>query len=183
MKQSLLWTVATLAVLAPACVLAQQPHGVYVAADVGRTEVELDGTTSPDELGWSVGAGWQLLPYVGIEASYINSRTMTLATGALRYDIEAKAVAGSVVGVLPFAERWSVFARAGAMRWEYQESLTLAAAPLGKARTRDTDLVLGAGVGLMVEGAKLRLEYQRADTGDYEFSFISLGVQWFVWKH
>jgi OmpA-OmpF porin, OOP family len=178
-----LWMVAALAAMAPTIALAQQPGGVYITAAVGRAELDIDAVSENlHDLGWSLGAGWQFLPYLGVELSYFNPRTMTIKEGALRYDMSYEDLTASLLGVLPLGRYFSLFARAGAARWETEEEISLAGAPLVKGKLRDTDLLLGAGVGVMWEGARVRLEYSRVDLGDTERSFASLGVQWFIWK-
>jgi len=108
---------------------------LYVGASVGRSDISLDrnrisdpfldlgfnsaNTTSSDtDTAYRAYAGYLFLPYLGVEAAYVDLgrfsfRTNVDPAGSLTGKPSIKGGELSVVGRLPIGERFAVYGRAG----------------------------------------------------------------------
>lgn len=108
---------------------------LYAGASVGRSDISLDrnrisdpfldlgfhsaSTTSSDtDTAYRAYAGYLFLPYLGVEAAYVdlgsfNFRTKVDPAGSLTGKPSIKGGELSVVGRLPIGERFAVYGRAG----------------------------------------------------------------------
>lgn len=175
------WITGVLVTLISTYAMAQQPTGPYLGLYGGRAEVEFDDyPISMRSAGFGVFVGWQILEPLGIELGYFDANTMKTTLGEFRGELDAKALTASVIGTLPLGDHWSLFGRVGAIRWQSDQSITESGLLIYSERFKDTDAWLGIGIGGMFEGARIRLEYSRADAADSDQSLLSLGIVWFL---
>lgn len=180
-------------------------NGFYVGFDLGQGTVDadqgaldsalidafesvgldvLDGSSSVSEDGFSYGLilGYQFLPYLAVEASYVDvgrleyraSGTVSdgnaTGDGQFAVDAEARGPALSALGILPFADDWSVYGRIGVFFADvkYDARLTIDGASGSMSDSSSSESVFwGVGAGYTQAAWTLRLEYQQyMDVGD-----------------
>jgi OOP family OmpA-OmpF porin len=175
------WITGVLVTLISTYAMAQQPTGPYLGLYGGRAEVEFDDyPISMSSSGFGAFVGWQILEPLGIELGYFDANTMSTTLGEFRGELDAKALTASVIGTLPLGDRWSLFGRAGTIQWQSDQSIIQSDVLIYKERFKDTDIWLGVGIGVMLDNARIRLEYSRADAADSDQSLLSLGIVWFL---
>ncbi len=137
-------TLATLAALFATQPAFAESTGFYVGADVGTVSVDIregdidaflteglagegltfDATSSDlddSDMTWGLTAGWKFIPYMAVEAQYLDLGEATYSTtgtvDSLPVDadltLDSSGFTLSVLGILPFAEVWEVYARLG----------------------------------------------------------------------
>lgn len=148
------------------------PHRFYVGLDVGRSTSDGEisnqffGQTVRQPAGDSTGArlrfGYQFTRYVAMEGGYVDFGEFsvhdipyTCSTGgggatSCTYDVRSKTrgVFMDVVGSWPFAGRWTLNGRLGAIRAESRTSERDPNLPASSRRYSDTNAGLMYGVGL-----------------------------------
>ena len=201
-------TVISAAVLASLLGLsapAVADNGFYVGFDLGQGSVDadkgglddtlvdafasvgldvLDGSSSVSEDGFSYGLilGYQFLPYLAVEAAYVDvgrleyrargtvSDGNATGDGQFALDAAARGPALSVLGILPFADDWSVYGRVGVFFADvkYDARLTIDGASGSTSDSSSSENVFwGVGAGYTQAAWTLRLEYQQyMDLGD-----------------
>lgn len=174
---------AALAAVVSLGAYAQQPVGPYIGASLGSTEITLDlgdgESYSTDKFTWAIDAGWQINPYFAVEAGYVKPRALRESAGADFVTGKFSAWTATVLATYPLNERWSVHARLGGIVATEKYSGEIDG--LGFSYSDDTsELLYGVGVSVIVEGAKLRLEYQRAKFDYGKAEILSLGINWFL---
>lgn len=171
---------------------AQQPVGPYVGVLAGTTEISRDLVVGEDDYGykkdkftWGALLGWQFHPNFAVELGHLSpaklSESLDISGDTFDATMKATGWTASALVSYPFAERWSVHARLGALRATEKYSVSVNGSPMGSEKRRSTDVLYGAGVGVMVaEAARLRLDYQRAEFEAGKVGTISLGLNWFL---
>lgn len=164
---------------------AQQPSGPYLGAALGSADISIDvdedATYKTDKFTWGVNLGWQITPYFGVEASYLKPSTIKEVIGSDSVSGKLSGITASLIGTLPLNERWSVHARLGGIVAKEKYSATISG--LSYSYSDDTaELLYGVGAGVIVEGAKLRLDYQRAEFDYGKVGLLSLGINWFLFS-
>ncbi|MEO6080637.1 MAG: outer membrane beta-barrel protein [Steroidobacteraceae bacterium] len=175
-------------VLGSAGVCAQQAPGPYIGIAAGSThisrEITADYTYKADRFSWSALAGWNFTPNFGLEVSYLKpnkiSETVTDGGDTATVTGNLRAWTLNAVGTYPLNNTWSVHVRGGAVRLKETYDATLNGTFLGTASDSTTEFIYGAGIGVMVEKARLRLDYQRSEFPYGKGSVISLGIIWFL---
>lgn len=162
---------------------AQQPIGPYIGALVGSAdtsiEVDEDYTYKTDLFTWGAMAGWQITPHFAVEAGYLKPNAIKESVGEDSLTGKFHAWTATVVLSWPMSERWSVHARAGGIVATEKYSATIDG--LNYSYSDDTsEITYGAGISTMWDGARLRLEYQRAEFDYGKVGVISLGINWFL---
>ena len=164
--------------------------GVYVGGGVGATQLKIDtggliGSTDESDTGWKVFVGYQINPYVGVEAGYYDlgkaSFSGTLAVPippfpagtAASVNLKSKAYAIAAVGSLPLGgSGFSLIGRLGISRSETDAGVRLGVAATNTLSDKATELTYGAGLRYDVTRAlALRAEWERfrvggSNTGD-----------------
>ena len=187
---------AAMAASSPAA-LAQAPGdmGWYVGASLGQTEVNLDctGTTACDDKdsSWKIFAGYQFVRNFALEFGYTDLGEVTASTPAIGIIPPASVAIESTVwelvavGMLPLAERFSLYGKLGLYRADTDIEVNFVS--LGSVTDSDsnTDLTFGIGVRFdITPRLGVRLEWQRysgvsaADFDDGDVDVMSLGVAW-----
>lgn len=176
--------VVALALLsAPCLALSQQPTGPYVGAFGGSTDLSLDidesSTYKTDLFTWGLVAGWQINPYFAVEAGYFKPNSINESIGADEFSGSFHAWSATALVTYPLSERWSVHARAGGLVATEKYSAFIDG--VNYAYSDDTsEFTYGVGVGVIVEGAKIRLDYQRTEFNFGKASVLSIGVNWYL---
>jgi len=194
----------TLAALASSPALAAE-RGFYAGLDLGQASYDLDrrdidsqivdafdslglavlsGSSSTSEDGFTYGItlGYQILPYLAVEASYVDlddaeyrgSATVTdgVATADFRTQVttESSGPALSVLGILPLPRNWEVYARAGVYFSSTDVTARLSSGDVVFAASDSSnseEFLWGAGVGYSRDQWTVRLDYQQyTDVGD-----------------
>ncbi len=194
----------TLAALASSPALAAE-RGFYAGLDLGQASYDLDrrdidsqivdafdslglavlsGSSSTSEDGFTYGItlGYQILPYLAVEASYVDlddaeyrgSATVTdgVATADFRTQVttESSGPALSVLGILPLPRNWEVYARAGVYFSSTDVTARLSSGDVVSAASDSSnseEFLWGAGVGYSRDQWTVRLDYQQyTDVGD-----------------
>lgn len=216
--------VAVAVAFAPASRAAEPVLGPYVGAGGGQSmfrsnlpgqiesayagsglTVESASVTDDKDGAWKVYAGWRVHRYAAVELGYLDFGRATthydigvpfqgIARRDGRYELTGIELSG--VGILPIADRWAVFAKAGALfsRLEYDETgVNQFSEPASFSHTnRQTRFLWGLGGSFDVTDAlSARLEWQRVekpgktfaldDSGNGRFDQVdlfSLNVQW-----
>jgi hypothetical protein len=127
--------------------------------------------------GWSAHAGIRLHDYVALEAGYLETGSIRWEEDLVympefndyynnRVDFSASITEVSVLGILPFADRWEVYLRLGAGFWDGTSQQRLDQSFGNDMVTRAVDdsgtgLLAGVGVGVTLGDAwHIRLDLQ-----------------------
>lgn len=127
--------------------------------------------------GFTAHAGYRFLPYLAAEVNYIDPGDIRYNQGQVlvegfpgtykgRATLDITAWEVSVLGILPFAERWEVYLRGGVGFWQGENdqrlvSTTDGSVLSGRNDADGTDFVFGLGLGFAPAKAWLiRLEFQ-----------------------
>lgn len=171
---------------------AQQPMGPYAGVLAGTSAISRDLVVGgedvsykQDKFTWGALLGWQFHPNLAVELGHLSPARLSESVefGADTYDARMKATGWAASALLsyPFAQRWSVHGRLGALRAIEKYSVSLDGTRVGSEKRRSTDLLYGVGVGVMIsEAARLRLDYQRAEFDAGDVGAISVGANWFL---
>ncbi len=195
-----------LAALASPCAMADD-SGWYVGANVGQSRAKIDDariasglltggftTTSirDDErhLGFKVYGGYQFNRYFALEGGYFDLgrfgfTATTVPAGTLTGDIKLKGVNLDGVGILPFTDRFSAFARIGANYAEAKDSFAgtgLVGVPDPNRKERATNYKFGVGlayrftenVGMRAEAERYRIHDAVGNKGDVDLFSVGL---------
>jgi hypothetical protein len=194
----------TLATLASSPTLAAE-RGFYAGADLGQSSYDLDrrdldgqvvgafeslgltvlsgdSSTSEDGFTYGITLGYQVLPYLAVEASYVDlddaeyrgSATVTdgvtTADFSTQVTTESSGPALSVLGILPLPRNWEVYARAGLYFSNTDVTARLASGDIvsvGDDSSSSEEFLWGGGVGYSRGQWTVRLDYQQVtDVGD-----------------
>lgn len=139
--------------------------GVTLGVDAGQAEARnaCDNVIncSSDDTSVRVSLGYQFTPMIGVEAGYSSFGTVfeannTTATASQ----DANAWTLSVLGSIPVADRFGIYGRAGAARFDNDTSGTVQGVPV--SNDNRTKPYFGAGLKFGVtDNLALRAEYQR----------------------
>jgi len=127
-----------------------------------------------DPWAWDVFAGYMVDDYFGIQLGYTNlGRVKWTGYDNVRNDVGAKGVTLGLVGVYPFAQRWSVSAEAGAFNYHLSNKRQY-----GSQYYSDNDFGPYFGVGLgfnITENVKLQAKYRRyQDLDDKKWNTLDM---------
>lgn len=150
--------------------------------DLGLTVSSASSDSSEDGFTYGVLVGYQFLPYLAVEAAYVDlgdaevKSNATVSDGVTSADLRAKATTGSsgpslsALGILPFMKSWEVHARAGVYFSNNDATSRLAIDELeltGSDSSNSTEFMWGAGIGYTRGNYTTRLDYQQyTDVGD-----------------
>lgn len=129
------------------------------------------------DYGYNLHAGWRVHDYVALEAGYVDSGSIRWQEDLVyfpefndyynnRVDFTARIAQVSVLGILPFAQRWEVYLRLGAGFWDAESDQRLDQSfgtDLVNRSVSDSGTGFLGGVGLGVTFAKtlhVRFEFQ-----------------------
>jgi len=203
MKRILALAVLASLAAAPA-MAADNDRGFYWGFDLGQYQYSLDkraldnaviagiegsglaiidgaSDTSEDGFTWSLSLGYQILPYLAVEAGYVDLGTAEYkanvnATDGLadyavaeKLEYDSRGFAISALGILPLNE-WSLYGRLGYYLANNDATVTTLIDGAGRSFTdgdNSQDFYWGVGGGYTQGQWTLRLEYQQyMDVGD-----------------
>jgi OOP family OmpA-OmpF porin len=166
---------------------------------LGLAIVDASSKLDDSDTTYSLFVGYRFLPYLAVEASYLDlgkatykaSGTVTdgesLIDANVNLDWDSKGPTLSVLGILPFADVWDVYARLGVFFADTKANIKLSA--LGDSGAVDTsknttEFLWGVGGGYtFLDNWTVRLEYQmipnlgdKNETGEFDADRITLGV-------
>ncbi len=187
-------------------------EGFYLDASVGRQKANLPtfavaGLTKDDTSSTgSLGGGYQVNKYFGIEAGYQNLGEVSyswtgagtvksggntfVGTGAAKLGVDVDGFYLGPTLSFPINEKFSVDARAGLFRWDakltasYTASGTFNGTPVsaaGSASTnvKDTDTYIGiGGTYKLNKNVGIKLSYTQYKIDDYKAKNLALGLKY-----
>jgi len=160
MKRTVVLTVALTALL---CVATPaRAEGGYVGLGYLETEVDVDTSS-----GWKVFAGYNAIPFFGIEGSYRDMGEFKSDSPDVKSEVEAFEF--SARGILPLGKAFEIFGKLGWSRINEDLSGTLSGS------LRQNQAIYGAGVAFNLKPIGFRAEWERFDAGTRADSF-SLSV-------
>lgn len=154
-----------LAIALPAAALADDGNGLNLSIDAGRAEARnaCDNVIncSSDDTAVRAAIGYQFNQMIGLEAGYSSFGTVFEANNnnaAASQDGNAWTL--SVLGTLPVGERFGVYGRVGAARFDNDTTGTIQGVPVDDDNRTKPYFGAGVKVGL-TDNFALRAEYQR----------------------
>lgn len=188
-RTSIALAIGALAALAPPLADAQDASGWYAGASVGRSAATIDDARITSGLaaqglggiavsnddrstGYKVFGGYQVNPYLGIEAGFVDLghfgyHASTVPAGTLAGDMRVKGMDLDLVGTWPLTGRLSALGRVGATSMRASDSFAnTGAVTLPYAGTNPNRRTGGlkAGIGLsyaLTPALAVRLEAER----------------------
>ncbi|MGC4027756.1 MAG: porin family protein [Steroidobacteraceae bacterium] len=183
MRKASLVPVVLVAAMGSAGALAQQPTGPYIGVLGGKAEFKVSELNyKTDKFSWGLFGGYQFTPYIGAEVAYLQANKVKENLGGsppITLGVKTSAYTGSVVGTYPLGDTWSLHGRLGGARTKLKASVTDGTAS-EFASDSSTELIYGAGIGAMLDGARIRLEYQHINGDGIKVGLVSLGIVWFL---
>lgn len=179
--------------------------GFYAGVDLGQYSHDLDAngfgrqvedalgelglavsgaSTDSSEDGFTYGVlvGYQFLPYLAVEAAYVDlgdaetNYRATVSDGVMSADLRARATTESsgpslsALAILPFMNSWEIHARAGVYFSNNDVTARLAidgSEEPASDSSNSTEFMWGAGIGYTRGNYTTRLDYQQyTDVGD-----------------
>ena len=187
---------AGLAILGAASALAfagpatAQDVGFYAGFHIGQSSAEdaCTGVSGPGiscddkDTAWKILGGYQFNRNFALEFAYTDFGEVS-ASGTFTASIEATAFELVAVGMLPVADRFSVYGKIGMYRGDTEFSTNN---PLfDNASESNTDLTFGIGVRFdFTKNLGVRAEWQKyqdvggGDIGESDVDLISVGLIW-----
>lgn len=156
-----------------------------IAAGYSSADVEVDKTAAAGKIGF----GYKFNRYLAIDLAYMNLGTFearvhtTGPSGNFTAEDQITGTAFSIVGMLPISQDWSIFGRAGSLKWK--ETLELRGCAVSCVRVdssikgRDGFVGLGANWeiserwGLSAEWDAIKLKYDDGSNSKIKTSLVS----------
>ena len=196
--------------LGAACVSSAQAAGNpgwYGGVSLGRSVEQLgsgtvDGALANQGLAaassldhhstsYNLFAGYEITPHFAVEGGYVHlgkfdfsSAVSAPAADMLSGRYEAKGVDAAAVGILPFADKWSAFGKAGLLYAKTSlEAGSTGAVAVSDTHHWSTGPLLGGGVGYdLTRNVSLRAEWDRyfnvgdSSTGKGDIDQYTVGI-------
>ncbi len=187
-------------------------EGIYVDASIGRQKANIPsfaiaGLTKDDTASsWSLGGGYQVNQYFGIEVGYQDLGEVSyswtgagtvrrggntfVGTGAAKLSADVDGLYFGPTLTIPINEQFSVNARAGWYRWEAKLALSatvagtfngtpVAAGASASATEKGTDTYIGIGSTYKLnKNVGINLSYTQYKVDDYKAKNLALGVRY-----
>jgi len=182
MKKLVLCTVMIL--MAAAAPATAADLGFYIGAGFGISALDIqdfdpdfaDLRFEEDNIGVKIFAGYRLINYFGVEASYTNFGDLRVYEGgSTQLYREAKVgvtmVSGYAVGFIPVSDKVDFFAKVGYASWDADNQVTAG----GQTEDRSTnggDLAFGGGMNFRIKKFGLRVEGDWLDIPDTSDVFL-----------
>ena len=145
-----LLTASLLALTAVSTLALSQDTGWYAGLGFGQSKaknVDCSGTTSCDDkdTAFNIFGGYRFNKNFGAELGYWDLGKYTASGTGFTDEIKAKGFELSAVGTLPINEKFSIYAKVGAFRWDLD--VNVSATGLGSASESEsgTDLTYAIG--------------------------------------
>lgn len=122
--------------------------------------------------------GYRLNQYFSGEVQFVYGEPSDTIQG-VKARVKGRAWIPGVVGTLPVNDWFSVHAKAGYAFWHEDYKLSVPGFSL-TGTDSDSSFMWGAGVGFMLDGARIRAEYEQSDLDDItKGKLFSLNIVWF----
>ena len=166
-----------------------QDTGFYAGLSFGQSSVDVDctGFSSCDDsdTAWKVFGGYQFNRNFAVEFGYTDLGEASASAPGASATAESTAFEVSAVGMLPLADRFSIFGRIGLHMSDTDARATLGSVS-GSTSESNTGLTFGIGARYdFTKNLGVRAEWQRyADVGgddvggEFDVDVISIGVIW-----
>ncbi|MDH5833318.1 outer membrane beta-barrel protein [Luteimonas kalidii] len=172
MRSKLLTTTLAVVLLAGASVAQAQDSGFYAGVGAGQALVD-ERAYDDEDTAFSAFGGYQFHRNFALEAGY--SDFGSLEPDAAGTDLELTSASLTAVGILPFTERFSGYAKAGFQRWELDRAIP---GLTGTAKDDGTDPVYGLGLQYRFSDLiALRGEYTRSEVEDLDVDAAQVQVR------
>jgi len=168
-------------------------------ADVGLAVIDGQSETSEDGFTYGIILGYQILPYLAVEAAYVDlgdaeykargvvTDGVTTAEMNAQLTAESSGPTVSVLGILPvFASGWEVYGRAGVYFASNDVAASVAIDGISESASdssNSTEFLWGVGAGYTRGDWTVRLDFQQFtdvgdsdSTGDVNVNRIVLGA-------
>ncbi len=163
MRSRLLTTTLAALLLGGASLAQAQDTGFYAGVGAGQALVD-ERAYDDEDTAFSVFGGYQFHRNFALEAGYTDFGSLQPRDAGT--DLELTSASLTAVGILPFTDRFSGYARAGFQRWELDRAIP---GLTGTARDDGTDPVYGLGLQYRFSDAvALRGEYTRSEVEDLD---------------
>jgi opacity protein-like surface antigen len=194
MKKPVLALAALAATLSAGTAMAENPTGFYVGGGFGRFNLDIknpadfgsgiSSAVNDNDNSYKIFAGWRLLPFLAVEAAYVNlgepGDAISSSGSNGRYRLKADGFQPSVIGTVPLGPV-ELFGKVGYYYYDVDVStdLTTGGSGLVTGHSRN-DLVYGGGVGMtFIDHLHIRAEYERLDMKNYDNSdVVWLSAAW-----
>ena len=172
MRSKLLATTLAAVLLGGASLAHAQDTGWYAGVGAGQALVDERGYDDEDAA-FSVLGGYQFHRNFALELGYTDfGKLEPRGEGA---NLEASSVSLAAVGILPFTEKFSGYAKAGFQRWELDRAIP---GLTGTAKDDGTDPVYGVGLQYRFNDLfALRGEYTRSEVEDLDVDTAQVQVR------
>ena len=166
--------------------------------DIGLDVLDGSSETSEDGFTYGIILGYQILPYLAVEAAYVDlgdfeykssalvSDGVTTADLSAQLNGESSGATLSALGVLPIASGWEVYGRAGVYFGSNDAEVRFTADGIAESASdssSSTEFLWGVGAGYTRGDWTLRLDFQQFmdvgdsdSTGDVNVNRIVLGA-------
>lgn len=172
MRSKLLTTTLAAVLLAGASVAQAQDGGFYAGVGAGQALVD-ERAYDDEDTAFSVFGGYQFHRNFALEAGYTDFGS--LEPDVAGTDLELSSASLTAVGILPFTERFSGYAKAGFQRWELDRAIP---SLTGTAKDDGTDPVYGVGLQYRFNDlVALRGEYTRSEVEDLDVDAAQVQVR------
>jgi OOP family OmpA-OmpF porin len=172
MRSKLLTTTLAAVLLAGASVAQAQDSGFYAGVGAGQALVD-ERAYDDEDTAFSVFGGYQFHRNFALEAGYTDFGS--LEPDVAGTDLELSSASLTAVGILPFTERFSGYAKAGFQRWELDRAIP---GLTGTAKDDGTDPVYGVGLQYRFNDlVALRGEYTRSEVEDLDVDAAQVQVR------
>jgi outer membrane protein OmpA-like peptidoglycan-associated protein len=157
--------------------------GFYLGASGGQTNVDKDANDfgfngggnfeiDDDDTGWKAYLGYNFMPWLGVEAGYVDFGNASKTFAGNNIDLEVNGWEGFLVGLLPLGPV-DLFAKVGAIDLRSE----LDTGNFGTNDESDTQLAYGVGAAYNIGHWGLRVEAEGYDDNEVDdFYFVSAGV-------
>jgi OOP family OmpA-OmpF porin len=187
---------ATVAALVATPVFAQET-GFYAGGALGQAKAKdacsditgsgFVGGCDDKDTAWKIFGGYQFHRNFAAELGYVDLGEFTASGTFLGApasgSVEAKGVELTALGIIPFTQQFSAYAKAGAFRWDVDTRAAVGAAAAGGG-DKGTDFTYGVGLKYdFTRNIAARVEFQRynnvgetSTTGQSDVNLWTAGV-------
>ncbi|MDH7451946.1 outer membrane beta-barrel protein [Luteimonas composti] len=172
MRSKLLTTTVAALLLGGASLAHAQDTGFYAGAGAGQALVD-ERAYDDEDTAFSVFGGYQFHRNFALEAGYTDfGKLEPRGEGS---NLELASASLTAVGILPFTEKFSGYAKAGFQRWDLDRAIP---GLTGTAKDDGTDPVYGLGLQYRFNDlVALRGEYTRSEVEDLDVDAAQVQVR------
>jgi OOP family OmpA-OmpF porin len=176
MNQHILIVAATAALLgATTSATANETSGWYIGAGAGPvTAKETESGLKGDDTAFKIFGGYEINEYMGLELSYIDAGKPEASVGSLYAQVDISALQAAIRPMLPLTKNFSVYAKAGLLRWDADVFIADSLYNASHSYSDDgNDFFWGGGLQFSAGRFMIRAEYEKADIESFDYELIS----------